>query len=352
MSVQLRPANLGEILDRTANLYRSRFLVFLGIAAIPAATVLVCAAGVFLLAAWMGSGDPSLMAALGVGMVGLVLLALPICVGVVAFGTAALTHAAARAYFGEPIAIRSTYQAVWKRGWRYIGLFALQVLFLAVVPFIGWVIIVGILAFLAALGHRAGADASTAPTVLLLLFGAALLAYFVWMLLRLCLAFPACVVESIGAWAALRRAILLSQGTRGRIFVLYLLLMALNWIVSIVLTVPVVIVVSLVPPLNTPQHSQTLGAAMLFLMYGASFASQAFTKPVSGIALTAFYYDQRIRKEAFDIEWMMRQAGMVAEAAPEPEVSPWLPAHIITARPEPTPAENGAAQHGTAEGPS
>jgi hypothetical protein len=33
-------------------------------------------------------------------------------------------------------------------------------------------------------------------------------------------------------------------------------------------------------------------------------------RPVYGIALVLFYYDQRIRKEGYDIEWMMEQAGL------------------------------------------
>jgi hypothetical protein len=36
--------------------------------------------------------------------------------------------------------------------------------------------------------------------------------------------------------------------------------------------------------------------------------------PVFPIALTLFYYDQRIRQEAFDIERMMEAAGMNATA--------------------------------------
>ena len=36
MTATLRPMNLGEILDRTFQIYRSRFLVFVGIAALPA----------------------------------------------------------------------------------------------------------------------------------------------------------------------------------------------------------------------------------------------------------------------------------------------------------------------------
>jgi hypothetical protein len=31
-------------------------------------------------------------------------------------------------------------------------------------------------------------------------------------------------------------------------------------------------------------------------------------------AATLLYYDQRIRKEGFDVEWMMQSAGMTEEA--------------------------------------
>jgi hypothetical protein len=34
------------------------------------------------------------------------------------------------------------------------------------------------------------------------------------------------------------------------------------------------------------------------------------------IALTLFYYDQRIRHEGYDIERMMETAGMIATATP------------------------------------
>jgi hypothetical protein len=33
-------------------------------------------------------------------------------------------------------------------------------------------------------------------------------------------------------------------------------------------------------------------------------------------AATPFYYDQRMRKEGFDIEWMMQSAGMTEANAP------------------------------------
>ena len=105
---------------------------------------------------------------------------------------------------------------------------------------------------------------------------------------------------------------------------------ALGWLLSMGVTIPLTILLSLIPGINNPQHAQIAGVAMLLILYGASFAVQSLIKPVYGIALVLFYYDQRIRKEGFDIEWMMQQAGMVPEAKPQPpsapEAAPWLSA--------------------------
>jgi hypothetical protein len=353
MNLQLRPANLGEILDRTAALYRSRFLVFVGVAAIPSGGLLFFAAAGFLLSAWIGSADPASALLLGMAMLGLVLMATPVCLGLTALGSGAMSHAASQAFLGERITIRDAYAAAWKKGWRYLGLLSLQILFLAIVPFTAWVLMVAGLAVLAAAGRRVGAGGGgfvSLQATLLLIVGLGLVVYFLWMLLRICLSFSASVVEQLGAWAALRRATALSAGARGRMLVLYLLCAALTWIVSMVLTVPVVIVLSVIPQMNTPQHQQTAGALILFLVYGASFASQAFTKPVSGIAMMLFYYDQRIRKEAFDIEWMMREAGMAADApAPAQLAEPWMPANVGLAHGEAGPPVDEAKSSAAGE---
>jgi hypothetical protein len=360
MTLQLRPANLGEILDRTAAMYRSRFLVFVGIGVIPAGGVLVFATCGFLLSAWINPSDPTSTALLGLAILLLVMIAIPACLGLTALGSAALSHAANLAFLGEPVTIRGAYRAAWKHGWRYVGLLSLQILFLAVIPFSAWFLIVAGLAVMVAVGGSAGIGAvargASTSTALLLIAGGGLVVYFFWMLLRLCLAFSASVVEEIGAWAALKRATLLSSGTRGRILVVYLLCAVLSWIVSLVMTVPVIIVLSLIPQLNTPQHQQTIASLFLFLMYASSFAAQAFTRPVSGIAMLHFYYDARIRKEAFDIEWMMRVAGLFAgpqspaNVAPLPENAAWMPPAGI-AQPSETESfhPDGAQQNATGE---
>jgi hypothetical protein len=48
------------------------------------------------------------------------------------------------------------------------------------------------------------------------------------------------------------------------------------------------------------------------------FLSNALIGPIYAIGLTLFYYDQRVRKEGFDIEWMMHAAGMTATPAATP----------------------------------
>jgi hypothetical protein len=41
-----------------------------------------------------------------------------------------------------------------------------------------------------------------------------------------------------------------------------------------------------------------------------SIGGQVALQPLPWVALVLFYYDQRIRKEGFDIEMMMEQAGL------------------------------------------
>jgi hypothetical protein len=349
MNEPLRPRNLGEILDRTLAFYRARFLVFFGIAVLPAGVLLAFASALFLFFAWVGSGAassiPPRAAQVLVWLIfaGILLLALPVCVAVSALGTAALNHAAARASQDEKITIRAAYKDTWKQGWRYLWLYVLQGLFAVVAP----LLVFGGALLLTTIAAALGLGAS--DTLLGAVAIGSGVGFSIWFLLALAwlwLAFPVCVVEQTGAWAALKRGYRLSKGTRGRLFVLWLLGTVLGQLLTMAITVPLMIVVELIPGANTPQHQDLAGMVILFILMGAFFAVQALTRPVYVIALLLFYYDQRIRQEGFDIEWLMQQAGMEAEAKPEPESAPW-PLSI----PEETqPAEGQAAEPAPPEG--
>jgi hypothetical protein len=330
MDETLHPSTLSEILDQTIQIYRRRFLVFAGLAAAPYAAVLVPVSIFLLLGWWLGNlnSGTGKNAEIPILVIAGILVAAPVWIGVTALATGALNHAASHRYFGDRITIRGAWEEAWARGWGYSGLYLLEVLLIWVAPvFVCTLVFMGGAA-MAALGRSSGLGASAGA-----LFGlgaavvvAGLIAYGLWMLLRLALAFPACVVERIGVMDALRRGVSLSGGTKGRIFLLYLLGGILNYLLSLVVTVPLTIALALIPALQGPQHAQAAAMLSLVAGYGMGLAAQALTKPVYAIAFVLFYFDQRIRHEGFDIEWMMMRAGLTVPAAPQKELQLWTPA--------------------------
>jgi hypothetical protein len=267
----------------------------------------------------------------GIFIFAIALIAVPIYLAATALATAAMSHAVSLVYLGGTTTIRGAYKSVWRLRGRFMGLYLLQAVFVGVVPIAGWIALVFLAAGATALAKKAGMGSSSDVVLgaMMFLVMIPLFGYAVWMLLRCSLAFPACVVEQRKVWLSLKRSFHLSQGTKGRISLLFLLVAALGWLLSMAVTIPLTILLALIPGINNPQHAQMVGVLMLLIVYAASFAVQSLVKPIYGIALVLFYYDQRIRKEGFDIEWMMQQAGMAPAINPEPqpvpEPAPWLP---------------------------
>ncbi|MDE3200857.1 MAG: hypothetical protein KGN79_08040 [Acidobacteriota bacterium] len=329
MNERLHPQSLTEVLDRTVQIYRGRFLVFFGIALVPSAVMLAALLIVVGTFAGLGlrniatdtSGSTQLLA--GSIFVLIALVSLPLFVGSTALGYAALCHAAAETNFGNTITIRQAYKAAWKRGWNQVGLLLLQAVFVGIIPF-SVLFFIGFVSAMASVATAgSGSTGGAIAGFLTLLVMGALAVATIYVLLRICLAFPANIVERISAWKAIVRSNALSNGTRGRAFVLFLLGWALNQAVLIALFVPLVLVIAFVPGMQGPEHQGAVGALAALFLYGGTFAAQAFIRPVYGIGLTLFYFDQRIRKEGFDIEWMMRQAGLVAAAPAAAASVPW-----------------------------
>jgi hypothetical protein len=320
MNETLHPSTLGEILDRTAQLYRARFMVYLGIALVPtgAMLVLVFLFGLFAalfkvrgITSHLPDTAYSLFALFGLGIVA---VALPVLLAAMVLSAAAMNHAVSRAYLGETATIRDAFKAVWRRGWRYLGLYLLQGftqgLIISVIPVIFWTVLTFVLILFALLMEKSGM-AGREERFLIYLTAVpvvtALICYGIWLLLRLSLAFPAAVIEQIGPWSSLKRSSALSKGANGPIFLLNMLVGILGWVLSMGIIIPAASLLSLIPGLHGAQHTQAAEFAMALIVYGAAFAVLALIQPVYGIALVLFYYDQRIRMEGFDIEWMMRR---------------------------------------------
>jgi len=335
VETNLRPLTLGEILDRTAQLYRENFVLFAGIFAIYAGVGLVLNLMLIgigeLLKAWHMVRYALLVTASAGGIEMLILFLL--------FGAsvAAICRAVAWVHLGEPATIRGAYASILPRLGRYLWL-------MTITAFVVWTPLAllyggffGVMAFYGKVFVAQPGAGSHPPDTqsaiivgvaglvfLLLLFPVGI--YTILMGLRYALALPACVVENLKARPALRRAIELSKGSRGRIFVLGLLVGVIK--LGLVGITQIFIVVA-----AFRNHGQ-LGPGLTALSQIIAFFTNSFLGPIYATGITLFYYDQRIRKEGFDIEWMMQAAGLmppVPELAPEPLAplaAPALEAHV------------------------
>jgi hypothetical protein len=260
-----------------------------------------------------------LIAAAVIGIVVLVLVSL-VSGGV---AVAANTRAVGWLHLGEPASISAAYSSVLPRTGRYVWL-------LTIIYFIAWfpcvllyagyaVLILHYVGFTGTLNaHSAPAidqstalmlvGASIAFFLLLLLFGI----YGIIMTLRYSLAVPACTVENLKPRAAIKRSISLSKGSRGRIFMLGLL--------TIVIQIGLAALTQGFFILAGIRHKGMLPLWMSVLQQLLAFLTNTFVGPIYATGFTLFYFDQRIRKEGFDIEHMMQAAGMMpAPVSPQPE---------------------------------
>jgi hypothetical protein len=319
METNLRPLSLGEILDRTAQLYRTNFLLFAGIASVYA--------GVLLVLALLEIGAEELLRAMHqadkiVLLNGLFILAVYVVLFLVGgIAVAATTRAVAWLNMGEPATIRGAYASVLPRFGRYLWLQFLKAFF-AWGPLIGlYVLMLGALLF-AGLGGTIF-HPGTAPTVgepkstvaMFVAIGGGLLCfvlillsvpYGIIMALRYALAVPACVVENLTARQAIKRSIVLSSESRGRIFILYLLVFVLQ--MGLILVSQIFFIWAAF------KNHFVLPPGLRALQQIVSFFTSSFVFPILATGITLFYYDQRIRKEGYDIEWMMQAAGLAAPA--------------------------------------
>jgi hypothetical protein len=238
---------------------------------------------------------------------------------------AAINRAVAWVNLGEPATIRSAYASTLPRLGRYVWLMTITAWMVWVMPLLVFAaLMAGFIFALLPKGFMAnpsGADPSSMAGFVLAILSLFLLTipaaiYVVVMMLRYSLAVPACVIENLKARKAIRRSIELSKGARGRIFVLLLLIGAID-VGLVMLTQFFLFVAAFKHP------GQPLGPGLQSLSQVIAFFTNTFLGPIMAIGITLFYYDQRVRKEGYDIEWMMQAAGLTAPAPLPP------PAHAL-----------------------
>jgi len=135
------------------------------------------------------------------------------------------------------------------------------------------------------------------------------------LLLRNMLAVPAAVVEKLKVRASMRRSKVLAAGTKGRLFVVGLISYCLYLIVG-VLQAPLAMLVFFA--LKKGQESVAAQAGILVI----GFLGHSVVTPVAMIGFTLVYFDQRVRKEAFDIAVLLGEDQPVVASVAVVEQTP------------------------------
>lgn len=273
MTTALRPLSTGELLDRTFSLYRNHFMLFVGIFALPRLLVLAIQF-MQLVDQKPYARTPNVFASLiwfaAIAFVGLVMASA---------SQAAAVIAVSELHLDRPASVMDSFARV--KG-HLFGVILIS-------------IIVG-------LGMGAGLIAFLVPGILL---------WIIWSL-----AVPAKVLENKGALSALSRSVDLVKGDWGRIFVIGLLVFVLSLGVPLLFQVPILFATYM--SAQAGMRNAVLGWQIASLV--ASFVAVSLVGAVGTIAFSLVYYDERVRKEAFDLQLMMTTIDAATITSPPAQV--------------------------------
>lgn len=308
MDLVLRPMSTSQVLDRTFYIYRNNFVLLAGIGALLPAMLLLMQFSFIPLGFPPRANDkpPEVLAALFMGYFA--------CYGVIyllgnALAGGATVFGVSKLHLGQSVTIGQAYKQVFTRFWRVLGVIVLLGLIVFGSLVVGEVIAVLVIALSAGtaliFGGRGvpGIGAIFAVIWALAVFaGAVFGALFLYS--KLCLAVPACILERLPVGVSLRRSWYLTKNSVWRIMLVHLL----TWVISVALGIALAIPGQIY--LVTMQNKAALVGVVLQHIGG--FIAGVIANPIATTAIALIYYDQRVRKEAFDLQIMMEAVGQQA----------------------------------------
>ncbi|MFD5324356.1 hypothetical protein [Streptomyces sp. NPDC127092] len=215
------------------------------------------------------------------------------------FSSALLTVVISRAVLGRPVTLGDAWREARPRLLQLLGLTLL-------VPLAaGAIMLVGLLPGLL-LGGNAG-------DTLAFVGGACAFVAVMWLTISLSLASPALMLERQGVMKALKRSAKLVQGSWWRIFGISLLTQLLIFLFTMIVALPFVFVAMAVAgdgisDIMNGTVPETSWAFLIITGIGGVITG-ALTYPLSAGVAVLLYIDQRIRREALDLE-LARAAGL------------------------------------------
>jgi hypothetical protein len=311
--IPLRPLGVGEILDGAVSTMRAHWRTVLGVALVVA---LVTETINTLITWWLFSGmddklndfpdNPSFGDVMnvfgglfaGAGFAQLITLLGTLIV------TAMLTMVVSRSVLGRPVSTGEAWNDAKPLLPRLLGLTLL-------LPLIGLAIMI-IAALPGVLALVAGSDALGATLLVLgLLAGVGV---SVWLLVRFSLAHPALMLEKQGVITSMNRSTKLVRGSWWRVFGVLLLTSIITMIISGIVETPFTVISLIVDGhaaggFFTGESTGDPGLSSLAITGIGTALGMTVTFPISAGVTTLLYIDQRIRREALDIE-LARAAGV------------------------------------------
>ncbi|MCX4581772.1 hypothetical protein [Streptomyces sp. NBC_01481] len=306
--IPLRPLGVGEILDGAVSTLRAHWRTVLGITITVSVVSQICNILVerYLLPdppevnpdatpseALRQSVDSLQASLLAMGP------ALIITMIATLFTTALLTIVISRSVLGRPVTLSEAWQEARPRLPQLLGLTLLLPLMGAAIMTVA--ILPGLL-----LGGGGG-------IALAVLAGLGACGVVLWLMIRFALASPALMLERQGVIASLRRSAKLVQGAWWRTFGIVVLTLLLTLLVSMIIAVPFTVIAFAVDGSGFSDlfagNSPDFGWPFLIITGIGSVIASSITYPISAGVTVLLYVDQRIRREALDLE-LARAAGV------------------------------------------
>ncbi|MEV6245321.1 hypothetical protein AB0M38_03830 [Streptomyces sp. NPDC051742] len=305
--IPLRPLGMGEILDGAVKTLRTYWRTVLAITVTVA--VISEIAGILAqryLAPTVPAANPdatpaeALQQSLDAAQASLIGTGPALLVTLMAslFSAALLTVVISRAVVGRPVSLGSAWQEARPRLLQLVGLTLLVAAMTTAIVLVG--LLPGLL-----VGGAAGA-------ALVMLGGFGGLATAIWLLIRFALASPALMLERQGVIQSLKRSAKLVQGSWWRIFGITLVTQLLIFVFAMIIVIPFILIGIAVDGdgfSGLLTESSTPGWPFLLITGIGGVITSAITYPISAGVTVLLYVDQRIRREALDLE-LARAAGL------------------------------------------
>ncbi|MEU1711085.1 proline-rich domain-containing protein [Streptomyces sp. NPDC005706] len=323
--IPLRPLGVGEILDGAVSTMRTYWRTVLGISLTVA---VVTQLGMILLQGFLLNdgetadtlGDPSasgseILRALGALMAGTSVVAVISVIGSIV-ATALLTTVTSRAVLGKPVSTGEAWRDARPQVPKLFGLLLLLGLISVGVVLGG--ALPGILVL--TLGGNEGAGIA-----LLVLGMLAALVVAIWLTVRFSLASPALMLERQGIVKSMTRSAKLVRGSWWRVVGIQMLAGLIANIVSSLVVIPFALIAGAVGGTGMATFfttgSQSAGWTFLIISGIGSVIGAMVTLPITAGVTVLLYIDQRIRREALDLE-LARAAGVQGNGPGAPAPGP------------------------------